>query len=158
MDQAPASGLGSAIGYHRCGAGARGFRTVLAFQVGSGSPAVYALDVTDRFGDYGTTGLVFAHRVDDATWDLDTVLLSCRVLGRGVESALLRVVTADLIEAGARRLTARPERGQGADAELDRAISTGDEPAVAPIDLEPPPSGVPRGVIVDDGEIDSAPP
>ena len=68
---------------------------------------LYALDVTDRFGDYGTTGLVFARRVDDATWDLDTVLLSCRVLGRGVESALLRIVTADLIEAGARRLTGR---------------------------------------------------
>jgi FkbH-like protein len=69
---------------------------------------LYALDVTDRFGDYGTTGLVFARRVDDgATWDLDTVLLSCRVLGRGVESALLRVVTADLIAAGARRLTGR---------------------------------------------------
>jgi len=68
---------------------------------------LYALDVTDRFGDYGTTGLVFAHRVDDATWDLDTVLLSCRVLGRGVESALLRVVTAELIEAGAQRLTGR---------------------------------------------------
>jgi FkbH-like protein len=68
---------------------------------------LYALDVTDRFGDYGTTGLVFARRVDGATWDLDTVLLSCRVLGRGVESALLRVVTADLIEAGAQRLTGR---------------------------------------------------
>jgi FkbH-like protein len=68
---------------------------------------LYALDVTDRFGDYGTTGLVFARRVDGGTWDLETVLLSCRVLGRGVESALLRVVTADLIEAGARRLTAR---------------------------------------------------
>jgi len=68
---------------------------------------LYALDVTDRFGDYGTTGLVFAHRVDDATWDLDTVLLSCRVLGRGVESALLRVVTADLVAAGAARLTGR---------------------------------------------------
>jgi FkbH-like protein len=68
---------------------------------------LYALDVTDRFGDYGTTGLVFAHQIDDATWDLDTVLLSCRVLGRGVESALLRVVTADLIAAGAQRLTAR---------------------------------------------------
>ncbi|HMG53256.1 MAG TPA: HAD-IIIC family phosphatase [Kofleriaceae bacterium] len=68
---------------------------------------LYALDVTDRFGDYGTTGLVFARRVDDATWDLDTVLLSCRVLGRGVESALLRVVTEDLIAAGARRLTGR---------------------------------------------------
>jgi len=68
---------------------------------------LYALDVTDRFGDYGTTGLVFAHKTDAATWDLETVLLSCRVLGRGVESALLRVVTADLVEAGARRLTAR---------------------------------------------------
>jgi FkbH-like protein len=68
---------------------------------------LYALDVTDRFGDYGTTGLVFARRVDEVTWDLDTVLLSCRVLGRGVESSLLRVVTGDLIEAGARRLTAR---------------------------------------------------
>jgi FkbH-like protein len=68
---------------------------------------LYALDVTDRFGDYGTTGLVFARKVDGATWDLETVLLSCRVLGRGVESALLRVVTADLVEAGARRLTAR---------------------------------------------------
>jgi FkbH-like protein len=68
---------------------------------------LYALDVTDRFGDYGTTGLVFAHRTDDVTWELDTVLLSCRVLGRGVESALVRVVTGDLIESGARRLTGR---------------------------------------------------
>jgi FkbH-like protein len=68
---------------------------------------LYALDVTDRFGDYGTTGLLFARRVDGTTWDLDTVLLSCRVLGRGVESALLRVVTADLIARGAQRLTGR---------------------------------------------------
>jgi FkbH-like protein len=68
---------------------------------------LYALDVSDRFGDYGTTGLVFAHRVDDTTWELETVLLSCRVLGRGVESALLRLVTGDLIAAGAQRLTGR---------------------------------------------------
>jgi FkbH-like protein len=70
---------------------------------------LYALDVTDRFGDYGTTGLVFAHRAeaDAASWELETVLLSCRVLGRGVESALLRVVIGDLIAAGARQLTGR---------------------------------------------------
>ncbi|HET9627676.1 MAG TPA: HAD-IIIC family phosphatase [Kofleriaceae bacterium] len=68
---------------------------------------LYALDVTDRFGDYGTTGLVFARRTGEASWDLETVLLSCRVLGRGVESALLRVVTDDLIAAGARQLTSR---------------------------------------------------
>jgi FkbH-like protein len=69
---------------------------------------LYALDVSDRFGDYGTTGLVFARRNDDeVTWELETVLLSCRVLGRGVESAMLRVVTEDLIDAGAQRLVGR---------------------------------------------------
>jgi FkbH-like protein len=69
---------------------------------------LYALDVTDRFGDYGTTGLVFARRIaDGSTWELETVLMSCRVLGRGVESALLRVVTGDLMAAGARRLIGR---------------------------------------------------
>jgi FkbH-like protein len=69
---------------------------------------LYALDVSDRFGDYGTTGLVFARRIEDeVTWELETVLLSCRVLGRGVESALLRVVTEDLMVAGAQRLFAR---------------------------------------------------
>jgi FkbH-like protein len=69
---------------------------------------LYTLDVSDRFGDYGTTGLVFARRTDvDATWELETVLLSCRVLGRGVESAMLRVVIDDLIAAGAQRLVGR---------------------------------------------------
>ncbi len=68
---------------------------------------LYALDVTDRFGDYGTTGLVCAHQTASATWDLETVLLSCRVLGRGVESALLRAVIGDLVDAGARQLTSR---------------------------------------------------
>jgi len=84
-------------------------RTEADLEVMRRDPAwrLYALDVTDRFGDYGTTGLLFAHRADDTTWDLETVLLSCRVLGRGVESALLRVVTADLIAAGAQRFTAR---------------------------------------------------
>lgn len=68
---------------------------------------LYALDVADRFGDYGTTGLVFAQRADATTWNIETLLLSCRVLGRGVENALLRAVAIDLTRAGARRLTGR---------------------------------------------------
>jgi len=68
---------------------------------------LYALDVRDRFGEYGTTGLAFAHRVAEDTWHLDTVLLSCRVLGRGVESAFLRAVTTDLVAAGAKKLTSQ---------------------------------------------------
>lgn len=46
----------------------------------------YAAD--DRFGEYGIIGVVIAVR-DDEHWSLDTVLMSCRVLGRGVETAML---------------------------------------------------------------------
>ncbi len=46
--------------------------------------------VRDRFGDYGLVGLIiFAHsRAGDAL-KIDTFLLSCRALGRGVEHAML---------------------------------------------------------------------
>jgi FkbH-like protein len=46
----------------------------------------YAAD--DRFGEYGIIGVVIALRADTC-WTLDTVLMSCRVLGRGVETAML---------------------------------------------------------------------
>ena len=40
--------------------------------------------VRDRFGDYGLVGAVF-YRHSPPALDVDTLLLSCRVLGRGVE-------------------------------------------------------------------------
>ncbi|MBF0455837.1 MAG: HAD family hydrolase [Magnetococcales bacterium] len=46
------------------------------------------LQVTDRFGDNGIVGVVMAQQVDKAL-HLDTFLLSCRVIGRTVETALL---------------------------------------------------------------------
>ncbi len=46
---------------------------------------VFSIHVTDRFGEYGFTGLVV---VQDGI--VDTFLLSCRVLGRGVEHAVVR--------------------------------------------------------------------
>ncbi|MCB9652080.1 MAG: HAD-IIIC family phosphatase [Deltaproteobacteria bacterium] len=45
--------------------------------------------VRDRFGDYGLVG-VLMYRVGEDALEVDTFLLSCRVLGRGVEHALLR--------------------------------------------------------------------
>jgi FkbH-like protein len=50
--------------------------------------AVLAFSVDDRFGEYGIVGVTIA-RHTDGEWDLDTVLMSCRVLGRGVETAML---------------------------------------------------------------------
>jgi FkbH-like protein/FkbM family methyltransferase len=44
--------------------------------------------VADRFGDYGLVGVVLYETAVDR-YRVDTLLLSCRVLGRGVEHALL---------------------------------------------------------------------
>ncbi|MDQ6678325.1 MAG: HAD-IIIC family phosphatase [Acidobacteriota bacterium] len=47
------------------------------------------ISVADRFGDYGLTGLVL-FRAAGGSLEIETFLLSCRVLGRGVEHAVLR--------------------------------------------------------------------
>lgn len=46
----------------------------------------------DRFGDNGIIGLVVGKLNDELDLDLDTWLMSCRVLGRQVEAAMLNVV------------------------------------------------------------------
>lgn len=50
---------------------------------------VMGVKVQDRFGDYGLVGLAI---VEDSSkgLDVDTFLLSCRVLGRGIEHAIMR--------------------------------------------------------------------
>jgi thioesterase domain-containing protein len=50
---------------------------------------VLRVNVRDRFGDYGLVGVVVA-KVTGVELQVDTFLLSCRVLGRGVEHAVLR--------------------------------------------------------------------
>jgi FkbH-like protein len=54
--------------------------------------------VSDRFGDYGLVGAAIAKRAEDAMC-VDTFLLSCRALGRGVEDRLLE----ELAERSAQR-------------------------------------------------------
>lgn len=52
---------------------------------------VLGLSLTDRFGDYGTVGLaILEHGAGESL--LDTFLLSCRALGRGVETVLLAAI------------------------------------------------------------------
>jgi FkbH-like protein len=50
---------------------------------------VLGINVRDRFGDYGLVGLIIASSRAE-TLVVDELLLSCRVLGRGVEHAMLR--------------------------------------------------------------------
>ncbi|HLX71795.1 MAG TPA: HAD-IIIC family phosphatase, partial [Verrucomicrobiae bacterium] len=49
---------------------------------------VLTVSVTDRFGDYGLVGVMIYGLTGD-TLDVETFLLSCRVLGRGVEHEML---------------------------------------------------------------------
>jgi FkbH-like protein len=55
----------------------------------AGGSTVLRVRVRDRFGDYGLVGLALALEVGEDL-KVDTLLLSCRVLGRGVEHAVLR--------------------------------------------------------------------
>jgi FkbH-like protein len=50
---------------------------------------VLRVKVRDRFGDYGLVGILIANR-DAESLAVDTLLLSCRVLGRGVEHTMMR--------------------------------------------------------------------
>jgi len=50
-----------------------------------------AVRVADRFGDYGLVGVAM-YTTDVDRYKVDTLLLSCRVLGRGVEHALVSLL------------------------------------------------------------------
>jgi FkbH-like protein len=63
----------------------------------------------DKFSDFGMIGVVIArpHVDDPDALDVDTWLMSCRVLGRRVEEAMLKAVVERAREAGKSRLYAR---------------------------------------------------
>jgi amino acid adenylation domain-containing protein/FkbH-like protein len=52
------------------------------------SVEILTVSISDRFGDYGLTGAMF-FEAKQGSLDVDTFLLSCRVLGRGVEHRML---------------------------------------------------------------------
>jgi FkbH-like protein len=66
--------------------------------------------LADRFGDFGMIGVVVAHAIEldgRPGWDVDTWLMSCRVLGRKVEEAMLNELVAAARAAGVQVVTAQ---------------------------------------------------
>jgi FkbH-like protein len=59
--------------------------------------------VRDRFGDAGVVGLALARNVGDSCF-IDSLLLSCRVIGRGIETALLVHLGEYAMRSGAKTL------------------------------------------------------
>ncbi len=57
------------------------------------------VEVRDRFGDYGLVGAMFFHAKNDALV-VESLLLSCRVLGKGVEHRMLAHLGREALERG----------------------------------------------------------
>jgi len=66
---------------------------------------IYWLKLEDRFGPNGIVGVLILRKQSADLWHIDTFLLSCRVIGRTVEQALLGYAIHDLKELGATCLT-----------------------------------------------------
>jgi FkbH-like protein len=58
-------------------------------------------DLTDKHGPYGKIGVVLLHRTVD-TWTIKLLLMSCRVMSRGVGGALITLLRQQAREAGVR--------------------------------------------------------
>jgi len=63
--------------------------------------------LVDRLGDNGMIGVVVARETEPGTYAIETWLMSCRVLGRGVETAILAVLAEAAAGAGADHLVGR---------------------------------------------------
>ncbi len=61
---------------------------------------VYGLSVSDKFGDSGLVGVAAINSQDEG-WRIDTLLLSCRAMGRTVETAFLAFLAQRAREDGA---------------------------------------------------------
>ena len=77
----------------------------------SGDSRLLVVRVKDRFGDYGLVGVVIFRRLS-LSIDVDTFLLSCRVLGRGVERRVVRELARAAAADGATQIVLRYRQTQ----------------------------------------------
>ena len=91
---------------------------------------VYFLRLKDRYGDSGIVGVAII-KIKFKQWEIDSFLLSCRVLGRTVESAFLAYITDQAKSANAMTLEGiyiRSEKNeQTLNFYLDHGITKTDE-------------------------------
>ena len=96
-----------------------------------------AVRVRDRFGDAGVVGLALARNQGDSCF-IDSLLLSCRVIGRGIETALLAHLADTALKTGATRLIgefiATKKNAPCADFYLDHGFIEDSSPREAPAD------------------------
>jgi len=66
---------------------------------------VRCAQIEDKFGDSGITN-VFIIEKNDKEWKIDTFLLSCRVIGRGIEDAIISYILKEAKNQGVEKIRA----------------------------------------------------
>ncbi len=61
---------------------------------------MWTVEAVDRFGDYGVVGFLSVLPKSNTGWEIDNFLMSCRILGRGIEKSLLAHLIAKAREVG----------------------------------------------------------
>ncbi len=62
---------------------------------------IWTINVEDRFGDYGLVGVIVGEEKDQSL-NVDSMMLSCRALGRGIEHRMLAAVGRAALDSGCR--------------------------------------------------------
>ncbi|AJA92864.1 hypothetical protein A7X95_05885 [Candidatus Nitrosopelagicus brevis] len=65
---------------------------------------VECVQVNDKFGDNGITGTYIIEKKNDEEWIIDTFLLSCRIIGRGVEEIMISQIIENAKSSGVKRI------------------------------------------------------
>jgi FkbH-like protein len=74
--------------------------------IASGKYKMYVFSVSDKFGEYGITGMALVE-IDNLKATIDTFLMSCRVIGRNIETAFLNFIIKDMQSQGVETILAQ---------------------------------------------------
>lgn len=75
----------------------------------SSNYAVFHARLQDKFGDHGVISFALVEK-NGSHWHIRSLLMSCRVFGRGVEDAFLGMILVRALDQGAKRLTIDMEK------------------------------------------------
>ena len=76
----------------------------IATRLESSKWRIYSFSLADRFGDFGLTGVAMLFLESESSAVIDTLLLSCRVLGRNAERSFLDGIVGDLRQQGIKKI------------------------------------------------------
>lgn len=66
---------------------------------------IKCIDIKDRFGEYGITGAIVIKKDDISTWNIDSFLMSCRILGKNIEHYFMKYLVNEAKKQGITRIT-----------------------------------------------------